>query len=603
MSDTPPTAQPPDPASPGRYVVIARRYRPQTFEELVGQEHVARALQQAISSDRVGHAYLFTGARGTGKTSAARILAKALNCVHGPTPTPCNECDVCLRVAAGDDVDVLEIDGASNRGIDEIRQLRQNVAVRPSRVRYKIYIIDEVHMLTKEAFNALLKTLEEPPEHVKFIFATTEPQKIPITILSRCQRFDFAGISSGAIEERLAQIAAAEGVDVEHDALQILASRAAGSMRDSQSLLEQLLAIGNKKITAGDVNQLLGIAPAERLSVLVQHLVARNAAAALAELDATIQGGVEIGLLLDQLVGYFRDTMAAAVGCKPDQFIYALPSQSDEVAQVAEQLGLPTILAIGQILDHTAARMRVSMHGRTLVEMAVVRICQLGELDDLASVIAELRGQVGPQTSVGPPSRGGLDQRDNPTRPAAPTTAPVKKNAEPSATIAPQPNGLASAYRQFDDSRAQQVASSTTQTDPRPAASPPEPAAHIAPATPAPDRIAVLAQETSAVVPAAADRNVQTTRRNDPPHNPNTEATQSPMPPEEIAPAVDSVLAQYQRAMSEGIAPRPVASPPRPSRREQTAKIAEHPFVRRAMELFDAPPDKLRYTPPDGDAN
>ncbi len=191
------TAETEDSTPTGRYIVIARRYRPQSFDELVGQEHVARALQQAISSDRVGHAYLFTGARGVGKTSAARILAKALNCVHGPTPTPCNECDVCLRVTTGDDVDVLEIDGASNRGIDEIRQLRQNVAVRPSRARYKIYIIDEVHMLTKEAFNALLKTLEEPPEHVKFIFATTEPQKIPITILSRCQRFDFAGISAG----------------------------------------------------------------------------------------------------------------------------------------------------------------------------------------------------------------------------------------------------------------------------------------------------------------------------------------------------------------------------------------------------------------------
>src|ERR671929_1679709 len=199
-------------ATDARYTVIARRYRPQTFDELVGQEHVARALQQAIASGRVGHAYLFTGARGVGKTSAARILAKALNCVHGPTPEPCNECDVCLRVAAGDDVDVLEIDGASNRGIDEIRQLRQNVAVRPSRVRYKIYIIDEVHMLTKEAFNALLKTLEEPPEHVKFIFATTEPQKIPITILSRCQRFDLHRIATNLIADHLQFIAKKEKI-------------------------------------------------------------------------------------------------------------------------------------------------------------------------------------------------------------------------------------------------------------------------------------------------------------------------------------------------------------------------------------------------------
>jgi DNA polymerase-3 subunit gamma/tau len=241
---------------------------------------VARALQQAIASDRVGHAYLFTGARGVGKTSAARILAKALNCVEGPTPTPCNECDVCLRVTTGDDMDVLEIDGASNNGVDEVRQLRQNVAVLPSRERYKIYIIDEVHMLSKSAFNALLKTLEEPPEHVKFIFATTEAQKIPITILSRCQRFDFAGISTASIQERLAQIAAAEGVAIDAEALQILASRAAGSMRDSQSLLEQLLAVGHQQITADDVNQLLGIAPAERLSGLVCHLAARDPTAA-----------------------------------------------------------------------------------------------------------------------------------------------------------------------------------------------------------------------------------------------------------------------------------------------------------------------------------
>ncbi|MGA2033007.1 MAG: DNA polymerase III subunit gamma/tau [Thermoguttaceae bacterium] len=193
---------PPLPA-PRSYVVVARRYRPQTFADLIGQEHVAQALSNAITTQRVGHAYLFTGARGVGKTSAARILAKSLNCVRGPAPIPCNECDICRSIGFGDDVDVLEIDGASNRGIDEIRQLRQNVNVRPSRARFKIYIIDEVHMLTREAFNALLKTLEEPPEHVKFIFCTTEPTKIPITILSRCQRFDFAGISSRSIAMRL----------------------------------------------------------------------------------------------------------------------------------------------------------------------------------------------------------------------------------------------------------------------------------------------------------------------------------------------------------------------------------------------------------------
>src|SRR3990172_9538050 len=241
------------PGQAGQYVVVARRYRPQTFDELVGQQHVAQALSNAITTHRVGHAYLFTGARGVGKTSAARIFAKAVNCEKGPTPVPCNQCDICRSISTGEDMDVLEIDGASNRGIDEIRQLRQNAGVRPSRARFKIYIIDEVHMLTREAFNALLKTLEEPPEHVKFIFCTTEPTKIPITILSRCQRFDFAGIQLPSIIARLAQIVAAEGVSAEPEALPLLARRAAGSMRDSQSLLEQLLAFGQEKITAADV--------------------------------------------------------------------------------------------------------------------------------------------------------------------------------------------------------------------------------------------------------------------------------------------------------------------------------------------------------------
>ena len=259
MSNSPsnPEAQETGLARRREYVVVARRYRPQTFEELVGQEHVAKALSNAISTHRVGHAYLFTGARGVGKTSAARILAKALNCRTGPTPTPCNRCDICESISAGEDVDVLEIDGASNRGIDEIRQLRQNVNVRPSRERFKIYIIDEVHMLTREAFNALLKTLEEPPEHVKFIFCTTEPTKIPVTILSRCQRFDFAGIQTPAIAKRLEQIVAAEGVEAEPDALRLLARRAAGSMRDSQSLLEQLLAFAPGRITVADVDAML----------------------------------------------------------------------------------------------------------------------------------------------------------------------------------------------------------------------------------------------------------------------------------------------------------------------------------------------------------
>ncbi|HEX2474673.1 MAG TPA: DNA polymerase III subunit gamma/tau [Lacipirellulaceae bacterium] len=597
MSDSRISTVSADQSASRRYVVIARRYRPQTFDELVGQEHVARALQQAITSDRVGHAYLFTGARGVGKTSAARIFAKALNCVRGPTPTPCNECDVCVSVSTGDDVDVLEIDGASNRGIDEIRQLRQNVAVRPSRVRYKIYIIDEVHMLTKEAFNALLKTLEEPPEHVKFIFATTEPHKIPITILSRCQRFDFAGISHNAIEQRLAQIAAAEGVTVDAESLAILASRASGSMRDSQSLLEQLLAVGHERITAADVTELLGIAPAERLSGLVVQLVARNAAGALAELDAIVCGGVEVGLLLDQLVGYFRDVMATAVGCSADQMLYALPSQAEEVRKVSEKLGLSTVLAIAQILDQAAARMRFTMHGRTLVEMAVVRICQLDELDDIAAVVAELRGTPTAAGASGsmPSAKASSRATSEVTRPAAsrsntPPAGAAKKNDEPALVQS------ASAANSADDSKPSK--SGEPLNDLTAAALWQRAVVDLG------DTVAGSAVHADRIVAGGDDLIVASFPAA---YSFCRDICERP----EMRSRLERALSQAHggnirlklKVHDDAPANREPARPQRTSRREQLAEVAEQPFVRRAMELFDVPAGQFRYTPPDADAN
>lgn len=381
----------------GGYMVVARRYRPQRFEELVGQEHVSKALINAITSNRVGHAYLFTGARGVGKTSTARIFAKALNCQQGISPTPCNQCDICQAISIGEDVDVLEIDGASNRGIEEIRALRQNVNIRPSRARFKIYIIDEVHMLTKEAFNALLKTLEEPPEHVKFIFCTTEPNKIPITILSRCQRFDFAGIGTEAILRRLQQIVDSEGVRVEAEALEAIARRAAGSMRDAESLLEQLLAFAPEKISLEDVHAVLGTAGEERMVGLVDRLLQQDPAGALAQLDAAVQEGVDIALLLEQMLGYFRDCMVGALGCSRKMFIYTSSRLADHVLQTAQRLGLQRLLAILQLLDHTLSRMRFSTQGRILAELALVRICQLEDLERLSELIALFRKEAGRQ--------------------------------------------------------------------------------------------------------------------------------------------------------------------------------------------------------------
>jgi len=418
-----------DEHKPAEYQVVARRYRPQTFEELIGQQHVARALSNAITSNRVGHAYLFTGARGVGKTSAARILAKALDCKHGPTPKPCNECDICESISAGSDVDVLEIDGASNRGIDEIRQLRQNVSIRPSRSRFKVYIIDEVHMLTREAFNALLKTLEEPPEHVKFIFCTTEANKIPITILSRCQRFDFAGIRSGSIVDRLSQIVAAEGITADPPALEMLARRANGSMRDSQSLLEQLLSFGGKHLTIDDVNALLGTAGDAKLVRLLGHLVEKDPAAALAEVDVALTEGVDVGQLLEQLLGYLRDCMAAAVGCDSNVFLFASAEGEAGVREAAKSLKLDTILAMLQIVEQTLARLRFSTQGRILLEIALVRMCALEDLEAIADLISHIQSGAAPaaqpvqkKSNVAPVA----DVVSAPASPAGQSSAPVE---------------------------------------------------------------------------------------------------------------------------------------------------------------------------------
>ena len=411
----------PEQADGADYQVVARRYRPQTFADLVGQTHVAQALAGAINSHRVGHAYLFTGARGVGKTSTARILAKALNCASGPTPTPCNACDMCQGIASGDDVDVLEIDGASNRGIDEMRELRQNVNMRPSRARYKIYIIDEVHMLTREAFNALLKTLEEPPEHVKFIFCTTEAEKIPVTILSRCQRFDFAGIPSRSIAERLRQIAARERFEVDEAAIDLLARRAAGSMRDGQSLLEQLLAVGEGRLSLADVHRLLGTADDSRVLDLVERLANRDPAGALEVLDAAVSEGVDVGQLIEQLFGAWRDMMVAAVGGRDDLLTHTPVERRGGLPEAAQALGLETILAALAIVEQTLARLRFSTHPRLLAEMALVRIAHLEQLEDLASLVRAVEsGEAGVPTSPQPVVQG--------ARPLAPAADAGKKN-------------------------------------------------------------------------------------------------------------------------------------------------------------------------------
>ena len=429
-----------------QYTVLARRFRPQTFTEVVGQDRISQTLRNAIQEGRVAHAYLFTGARGVGKTSMARIFAKALNCPNLKEGVPCNECEQCLGIAAGNDVDVSEIDGASNRGIDDIRSLRANVGVKSMRSKYKVYIIDEVHMLTKEAFNALLKTLEEPPPLVKFVFCTTEPNKVPDTILSRCQRFDFGTISIDNISLRLSQLALAEGFQVDPAAVELVARRAAGSMRDSQSLFDQLLAFGSERITDADVHRLLGTAPDDRLIDVVEALIARDRSTALELLDAALREGVQLEAFTDQLIGYFRDLMVTACGATEAALLSVGTDQRSKLQDQAGRWGLQTIVAAMQILAETKARMQRVTYGRALAELALVRVSLLEELDQLDHLIAALKsGQPVSISGAAAAASSSVPARlAAPARSAAPPTNPgsrtlsLEPTGDPSSAVGPE---------------------------------------------------------------------------------------------------------------------------------------------------------------------
>ncbi len=372
------------------YTVVARRYRPQRFEDVVGQDHVVQSLRNAIRLNRIAQAYLFCGTRGVGKTSIARIFAKCLNCVQGPTESPCQTCDICQAIASGQDVDDIEIDGASNNGVEQVRELRQNASLRPSRSRYKIYYIDEVHMLSTGAFNALLKTLEEPPAHVKFFFATTEANKIPITVLSRCQRYDFAGITPEAIAGTLGEICTREGVESEPEALQLVARRAGGSLRDAQSLLDRLLASGSSKLTVDVVHALLGTASDERLLALLEALAGHEPAAALTLLEQSASEGVQPAELLSGLIDLVRDAMILAVGGGESLLAAISPRNRSQLKSIVERWTGEPIIAALQILGECRSRMRGSVHGRLLLETALVRAALLEELTSLSSLVERL---------------------------------------------------------------------------------------------------------------------------------------------------------------------------------------------------------------------
>jgi DNA polymerase-3 subunit gamma/tau len=407
------------------YLVLARKYRPQTFDDLVGQDHVARTLANAIATGRIAHAFLFTGVRGVGKTTSARLLAKCLNCVGVDgkqavsTSTPCNQCAPCREITAGQDLDVQEIDGASYNGVDEVRRLQEGMSFRPARDRFKIYIVDEVHMLSNAAWNAFLKTLEEPPPHVKFIFATTEVHKVPVTILSRCQRYDFKLIATQTIARRLEQVLVQEKIDADGASVQVLAREAAGSMRDAMSLLDQVIAFSGDKLTGADVTRVLGVADRKILHELGAALVAGDAAACLGVVERLAQQGFDLPHVAKDVLAYLRNLVVAKVCVAPaaDPAGLSLKDLLDladeevaDVVDLASRAEVEDLSRLFQGFSRAFDDVVRSGHPRMSLEMALVRLARrppLLPLDELLTRIGDLERRLGGSPPQGPVPRGG----------------------------------------------------------------------------------------------------------------------------------------------------------------------------------------------------
>jgi DNA polymerase-3 subunit gamma/tau len=386
---------------------LYRRHRPLSFAEVVGQEHVVRTLSNAVEGDRVHHAYLFVGSRGTGKTSMAKILARSLNCVNGPTLTPCGECESCLTIAAGTSLDVIEMDAASNRSVDDVRELRERVGYAPAEGRWKVYILDEAHMLTKEAWNAFLKTLEEPPPNTVFVLATTEPQKVMATIVDRCQRFDFQRPSLDQIAEVVRRVASAEGIEVEDGAVALTARAASGSFRDALGTLDQLVAFGGERITTGDVVEMLGAADAELLFDVTDALAAGDAAATLEAVERLSRSGRDPGQFARDLIGHLRQLLVTrATGEVPESFTVTV-AQPERLAEQAERVDDAKLMGAIDALSTAVANMREGDDPRLSLEVALLKVARPtldSSREALLRRIESLERKLGSSESQGPAS-------------------------------------------------------------------------------------------------------------------------------------------------------------------------------------------------------
>jgi len=408
-----------------QYQVLARKWRPQQFDEVVGQDHVATTLKNAIEQNRLAHAYLFVGPRGIGKTSIARIFAKALNCVKGPTATPCDKCDNCKEIANGNSLDVLEIDGASNNGVEQVRELRDTCRYTPARAKFKIYIIDEVHMLTTQAFNALLKTLEEPPPHVKFIFATTDPQKVLPTILSRCQRFDLRRIPAVLLVKHLKKIAKDEQITIDDEALTAIARGAEGGMRDAESTLDQLIAFCGDKIAEKDVLSVFGLVAHEKIAALTDAIIDGATNVALKTLKELDEVGKDLQRLLADLLDHYRNLLVLTIGGAGAELVDVPDTELELLKRQAGRIDADAVLRVIDALAGAEGRLRYALSKRIYFEIALVRAIKTREmvgLDGVLKKLNELKGQLGsaPVGAASPPRPAPVTRASN----AAPTNHP-----------------------------------------------------------------------------------------------------------------------------------------------------------------------------------